>query len=144
MEKVLTFYRHVVTKLYEHLGRRKLQLGVFFMILPCWMIYTVYTTYYDETTKKAVLNETEQIVNCVGGNPRVVYENEDKIMVFWTKIYIDVKDENSIDNYKKYLSKNGYKKVKDKRGNKWDKNKYRIIEKYDDGYLVITVRYYSD
>ena len=132
---------NLVEKFRDYIRQRKFQLEIFFIILPFWMLYTIYETYYDETTKDAVIHETEQIINYVGGNPKVVYKNQDKIMVFRAEIYIDAKDTNAIDKYKKYLVENGYI---EKRKNRWDKGKYTVREKNDDGFIVLDLKYYKD
>jgi len=117
---------------------RRIKKYIFLLIFPCWIFYTIYDTYYDETTKDAVVSETKKIVNYVGGSPQVVYKNKDKLIVFRSEIYFNYDDIDSIKKCKEYLLKNGYTK---EREDLWAKGKYEITEKSDGDCLIIKLRY---
>ena len=104
-------------------------------------MYGIYYTYYDETTKDAVIVETEQLANYIGNSPIIVYKNWDKLISFRAEIYIDKKDTDSIKKYREYLLDNGYTK---KKGPLWIKNKYQISEEYDEECMIISVDYIKD
>lgn len=110
----------------------------FLIILPLWIMYCIFQTYYDETTKNAVMAETTQIVNFIGKTPEIEYENTDKICTFCANVYIKNNDFYSIKKFDDYLIENGYKRHK---SNRWSKKKYVISRKYNGDHAIYTVQY---
>jgi len=141
MAKIIQLCKMMISSEKEYFLNRKFQLSILFMVLPVWILYTTYYTYYDETTKNAVIKETEHIVNYVGNGITFEYKNNDKIIVFRSEIYINMTDVDSVDRYRKFLAENGYKKVSDVA---WVKNKYTIIEEYTKEFIIVNVEYVKD
>ena len=139
MNKIL-LCKSILLNLRKFLSHDKLS-GLLLLILPFWILYTIYATYYDETTKNAVIVETEQIRNYIGGDPVVEYKGKEKIISFYSEIYIHNNDRESINKYRNYLSENGYKKIDD---TLWVKGKYSISENYDGEYTIINIEYIKD
>ena len=137
---LLYLLRNILSYIRNSLAQYKFQY-VLILILPFWIMYGIYYTYYDETTKDAVIVETEQLANYIGNSPIIVYKNWDKLISFRAEIYIDKKDTDSIKKCRKYLLDNGYTK---KKGPLWIKNKYQISEEYDEEYMIISVDYIKD
>ena len=137
---LLYLLRNILSYIRNSLAQYKFQY-VLILILPFWIMYSIYYTYYDETTKDAVIAETEQLANYIGNSPIIVYKNWDKLISFRAEIYIDKKDTDSINKCRKYLLDNGYTK---KKGPLWIKNKYQISEEYDEEYMIISVDYIKD
>ena len=106
---LLYLLRNILSYIRNSLAQYKFQY-VLILILPFWIMYGIYYTYYDETTKDAVIAETEQLANYIGNSPIIVYRNWDYIVSFRAKIYIDKKDIDSIKKYREYLLDNGYTK----------------------------------
>ena len=137
---LLYLLKNILSYIRNSLAQYKFQY-VLILILPFWIMYGIYYTYYDETTKDAVIVETEQLANYIGNSPIIVYKNWDKLISFRAEIYIDKKDTDSIKKYREYLLDNGYTK---KKGPLWIKNKYQISEEYDEEYMIISVDYIKD
>ena len=106
---LLYLLKNIISYIRNSLAQYKFQY-VLILILPFWIMYSIYYTYYDETTKDAVIVETEQLRNYIGDSPIIVYRNWDYIVSFRAKIYIDKKDIDSIKKYREYLLDNGYTK----------------------------------
>ena len=106
---LLYLLKNIISYIRNSLAQYKFQY-VLILILPFWIMYGIYYTYYDETTKDAVIAETEQLANYIGNSPIIVYRNWDYIVSFRAKIYIDKKDTDSIKKYREYLLDNGYTK----------------------------------
>ena len=137
---LLYLLRNILSYIRNSLAQYKFQY-ILILILPFWIMYGIYYTYYDETTKDAVIVETEPLANYIGDSPIIVYKNWDKLISFRAEIYIDKKDTDSINKCRKYLLDNGYTK---KKGPLWIKNKYQISEEYNKEYLIISVDYIKD
>ena len=137
---LLYLLRNILSYIRNSLAQYKFQY-ILILILPFWIMYSIYYTYYDETTKDAVIVETEHLRNYIGDSPIIVYRNWDYIVSFRAKIYIDKKDTDSIKKYREYLLDNGYK---ERRNHRWTKNKYEINEKYNEEYMIIKIDYIKD
>ena len=137
---LLYLLRNILSYIRNSLAQYKFQY-VLILVLPFWIMYGIYYTYYDETTKDAVIVETEHLRNYIGDGPIIVYRNWDYVVSFRAKIYIDKKDTDSIKKYREYLLDNGYTK---KKGPLWIKNKYQISEEYDEECMIISVDYIKD
>ena len=106
---LLYLLKNIISYVRNSLAQYKFQY-ILILILPFWIMYSIYYTYYDETTKDAVIVETEHLRNYIGDSPIIVYRNWDYIVSFRAKIYIDKKDTDSIKKYREYLLDNGYTK----------------------------------
>ena len=137
---LLYLLRNILSYIRNSLAQYKFQY-ILILILPFWIMYSIYYTYYDETTKDAVIVETEQIRNYIGGDPVVDYKGKEKIISFYSEIYIPNNDRESINKYRNYLSENGYKKIDD---TLWAKGKYSISENHDGEYTIINIEYIKD
>lgn len=137
MNKLISLSKQILLYLRISFFKYKFK-GLFLIVLPFWLMYGIYYTYYDETTKNAVIFETKQISNYIGGNTIIEYISEEKIVSFNSKIYIANKDKDCIEKYRKFLMENGYKKID---CNLWSKNKYSIREYHNDRYTIINIWY---
>ena len=137
MKKNIIVYKKILINLRNVLLRYKYQV-VFLLIMPFWIMYGVYYTYYDETTKNAVIIETEKIVNYIDGEARIEYKNTDKIITFCANVYINRNDIDIINKFDSYLVERGYEKFRE---NEWSKKKYIIKKEYDVDYVVYNIRY---
>ena len=137
---LLYLLRNILSYIRNSLAQYKFQY-ILILILPFWIMYSIYYTYYDETTKDAVIVETEHLANYIGDSPIIVYKNWDKLISFRAEIYIDKKDTDSINKCRKYLLDNGYK---ERRNHRWTKNKYEINEKYNEEFMIIKIDYIKD
>ena len=78
---LLYLLKNIISYIRNSLAQYKFQY-ILILILPFWIMYSIYYTYYDETTKDAVIVETEQIRNYIGGDPVVDYKGKKKIISF--------------------------------------------------------------
>ena len=81
---LLYLLRNILSYIRNSLAQYKFQY-ILILILPFWIMYSIYYTYYDETTKDAVIVETEQIRNYIGGDPVVDYKGKKKIISFYSE-----------------------------------------------------------
>lgn len=101
-----------------------------------------YDTYFDETTKKEVICDTEKIKDVIDNECEIVYRNERRLIVFCSEI--TVREKESVKKIEQYFSSNGYKKQISSSGVTWRKDKRHVYERCNDnGETIFIVRYWK-